>query len=210
MVPARQRLEADDLAVAARHRLVVQGDLVARDRRLQVVLQRALLAQPLVHVGLEEPDGAATVGLGPIERRIGIAEQRRGIGAVGREHRDPDAQPHAQMMAVDVEAVRHGGEQALGEHCCGAGCGSAVTTTTNSSPPGRARKAPPVTALRRSVTWHSRASPTPWPNTSLTSLKRSRSMHTTAKRCSAAVALASVAAKKLLKLARLGRSVSGS
>ena len=112
MLPARQRLEAGDLAVDARLRLVVQHQLAALDRRSQVVLERAPLAQPLVHVGLEEADRAAPLGLGAIERGVGVAEQRGGVGAVDRIDRDPDAQPDAQAVAVDLEILRDGGEQA--------------------------------------------------------------------------------------------------
>jgi EAL domain-containing protein (putative c-di-GMP-specific phosphodiesterase class I) len=35
----------------------------------------------LVHLGIEKPDYVASVGLGPIECRIGIGQQRHGVGA---------------------------------------------------------------------------------------------------------------------------------
>src|SRR5262249_18032701 len=62
VAPAQQRLEAGDLAADRRRLwLIVQRELVVLQRREQLVLQRALLAQPLVHVGLEETGGAASV-----------------------------------------------------------------------------------------------------------------------------------------------------
>ena len=106
MMPADQRLEADDLAGDQRLRLVVQRQFLAQDRRLQVLLQATPLAQPLVHVGFEHPEYAAAVGLGAIERGVGIAEQRRRVGAVVREERHADAEPDAKGVALELEIVR--------------------------------------------------------------------------------------------------------
>ena len=100
MLPAHQRLEADDLAADARLRLIVQGQFVALDRRSQFLLQHAPLAQPLVHVGLEEAERAAALRLGAVERGVGVADQRGGVGAVDREDRDADAEAGAHRMAV--------------------------------------------------------------------------------------------------------------
>src|SRR6185437_13325578 len=61
VMPARERLEADDAAIHARLRLVMNIDLAARDREPQVLLQRALFAQLPVGLRLEETDRAARV-----------------------------------------------------------------------------------------------------------------------------------------------------
>ena len=95
MLPAHQRLEADDLAVDARLRLIVQGQFAVLDRRSQFLLQHAPLAQPLIHVGLEEAEHAAPFRLGAIERGVGVADQRGGVGAIDREYGDADAQADA-------------------------------------------------------------------------------------------------------------------
>ena len=113
MLPAHQRLEADDLAVDARLRLVVQGQFAALDRRSQFLLQHAPLAQPLVHVGFEEAERAAALRLGAIERGVGVADQRGGVGAVDREDRDADAQADAHRMAVDRDLVVDRREQPI-------------------------------------------------------------------------------------------------
>ena len=76
MLPAGERLESEDLAVDLGLRLIVQDELVVRDRRAQIVLQRVALAQAPVHVGVEEADHVAAVGLGAVERGIGVGEQR--------------------------------------------------------------------------------------------------------------------------------------
>jgi len=115
MMPARQRLEPDDLAVDTRLRLIVDHDLVALDGRAQVVQHRAALAQAMIHVGLEEADRAASFRLGPVERGIGVAQDRHLVHAVDRIERNPDAEPDAQVVALDLEVVDHGGDEPLGE-----------------------------------------------------------------------------------------------
>ena len=115
MLPTHQRLEADDLAADLGLRLVMQDELAARDCRAQLLLDRAPLPQALVHAGLEKADRAAALGLGAIERGVGIADERPGIGPVGRKNRDADAEPDPQQRAVDVEIVGDGREQAVGQ-----------------------------------------------------------------------------------------------
>src|SRR5215211_2947462 len=113
MMPAQERLEADDLAADQGLRLVVQRELAVLDRRSQVVLEGAPLPQPLVHVGLEEPDGAASFLLGAVQGRVGIGQQRSRVAAVGRIDGNADTQIGAQAMTLDVEVVGDGREQAL-------------------------------------------------------------------------------------------------
>ena len=116
MLPANQRLEAEDLAADACLRLIVQGQLVVLDRRSQSLLQHAPLAQPLVHVGFEEAEHAAALRLGAIERGVGVADQRGGVGAIDGKYRDADAQAGAHRIAVDgdffvdrrEQPIRHG------------------------------------------------------------------------------------------------------
>ena len=115
VMPAHQRLEADDLAADPGLRLIVEHELAVRNGRAQLLLERAPLAQALVHVGLEEADRAAPFRLGAIERGIGVADERVSVGAVGRIDRDADAHSDAQQRAVDVEIVRDRGQQPLGQ-----------------------------------------------------------------------------------------------
>ena len=90
-MPAHQRLETDDGAVDARLRLIVQDEFALLDRRAQLMLKRAPVSQAFVHMRFEEADRAASIGLGAIERRIGVGEQGRRVLAVGRIDRDADA-----------------------------------------------------------------------------------------------------------------------
>src|SRR5262245_36714530 len=115
MLPARQRLEADDLAVDPRLRLVMDQQLVLLDRGAKVVQERTPLAQALVHVGLEEADRAASFGFRPVKCGIGVGEERAPVRAVDRVERDAYAQPDAQALPLDLEVVTYGGKQPLGQ-----------------------------------------------------------------------------------------------
>jgi len=72
--PADQRLEADDLALHARLRLVVQQELAAADAEPQVVLERVVFASAPIHLDIVEAHDAPPLALRPIERGIGVAE----------------------------------------------------------------------------------------------------------------------------------------
>ena len=92
MVPAQQRLAAVIAVVAdVDQRLVVQLELAAHDRLAQIEFQRAPRLHARVHLGLEEPIGAAAVGLGAVQRQVGVLQQLVRLGAVVRRHGDADA-----------------------------------------------------------------------------------------------------------------------
>ena len=81
MHPARQRLEADDLALATvwramRLRLIMQRQFAVLDRDRQILVQHAAVADLLVHLRLENADRAARFLLGAEQRRAGIGQQR--------------------------------------------------------------------------------------------------------------------------------------
>ena len=76
MVPARERLEADDLAGRDRSlRLVVDFKLVVLERLRQLLRQDAPLADRLVHVRREEAGAGAAMLLGAVEREVGVGEE---------------------------------------------------------------------------------------------------------------------------------------
>src|SRR5258705_11731092 len=81
IVPANERLEPDNFAADLRLRLVIKVEFIPRDGGTGFMLDRAPLAQPVIHFDLEEARRAATVGLGAVERRVGIVEQRRPLPA---------------------------------------------------------------------------------------------------------------------------------
>src|SRR5262245_11866705 len=102
MIPAKQRLEADDIAADACLRLVIECKLSAWNGRTKLVLKRAPLPQALVHVGFEEAECPAALCFGAIERRVGVADQRRRVDSVDRVDRDADADPDPQPMVSNL------------------------------------------------------------------------------------------------------------
>ncbi len=71
--------------VAVPLRLIFEEQLAVARGLLQVALQRAPLAQLLVHGGGEEAGGAAAFVFCPVERGIGVGEQRLRVVAVARD-----------------------------------------------------------------------------------------------------------------------------
>ena len=72
MLPADEDFEAEDISIDRGLRLIVQAQLVVGNGRAQIVLERVPLSQAAIHVRVEEAHHMPTVGLGPIERGIGI------------------------------------------------------------------------------------------------------------------------------------------
>ena len=103
MVPAHERLDPDDRAVAQGHDgLVVERELVAFQRPAQVVLDAQpadrTATQPLV---VELVAGAAAL-LGAVHRRLGVADEiLRPLAALC--HRDPDRGGDEVLVAVEHE-----------------------------------------------------------------------------------------------------------
>ena len=101
VVPAHQRFEASDLTADKRLRLIIQFQLVACDSRTEVVLESSLLAQPFVHVGLEEADRPAFFRFRVIQCGVGIGDEALCVRAVVRINAHPDRQASVQQMTID-------------------------------------------------------------------------------------------------------------
>ncbi len=112
VLPADQRLEAGDLAGAqVDHRLVVEGELLAVERvpQLPFDLQPAHRAGP--HLGVEEDAAGAAALLGPVHRRVGVADQQLGVGAAlvgGAGDGDADAGGDEMLDALHREGLGEG------------------------------------------------------------------------------------------------------
>ena len=92
MLPAQQGFETGHgLVMHALLRLIDQPQLVARDRQTQIMLQHPAFTDRGAHRRLEEAIGVAAVGLGAVERGIGVAEQGLAIDGVVGANRDADA-----------------------------------------------------------------------------------------------------------------------
>ena len=119
MVPAHQRLEADDLAAAqGDHRLVVQLELVAVERVAQLALglEPAHGAGP--HLGVEDLAAPAPALLRPVHRRVGVADQQLGVdrlAARGPGDGDADAGGDEVVGAAHRVGLREGAGDAVGD-----------------------------------------------------------------------------------------------
>ena len=116
MVPAHQRLAADDRAGGKLdERLVVDLQLAGLQRGAQVELQLPVLAGAGIHLRLEEAEGALAVGLGAVERHVGVLEQLVGLIAVAGRDGDADAGAGGDDVAVEIERLAEHGQHAGGE-----------------------------------------------------------------------------------------------
>ena len=112
--PPQQRLDAVDLVLLqADDRLVVDRELVQRDRLLQVRAQLQPLEHALVHRRLEDPVAALAVALRHVHGDIGVAEQLLGVGrrAARLDEADADAGAWEHLLAVDLELCLEGAQQ---------------------------------------------------------------------------------------------------
>ena len=79
------------------------------------MLQQPAVAQFPVHLGFKEADSAPPLALGAIQRRIGVRQQRRGIGAVIGINCNADAEADMGQIVVDLEFLADCLDQALGQ-----------------------------------------------------------------------------------------------
>ena len=116
MVPAHQRLDADDLAGIQRHDgLVVQQHLVAVQRPAQVILQVQHRHCALVHAGVEQGDLCLAVALRAVHGKVGIAQDILGL-AIGRiPHRHADGGGADDLLAVELEWLADRVQHVTGE-----------------------------------------------------------------------------------------------
>ena len=115
MLPADEGFEAEDISVDRGLRLIVQAQLVVGDGRAQIVLERVALSEAAIHLGVEEAHHMPPVGLGPIERGIGIGQQRREVARVLRIGGRADAEADGNLLASNVEVLRDRFEQPIGQ-----------------------------------------------------------------------------------------------
>ncbi len=112
MVPADQRLDADDPAGAHLDlRLVVELELAAFERLAQVVLERKALRRRGPHRLAVEKAAVAAFALGVRHRHVGVLEQRVEVVAVARIEHDADRRRHEYFLRAEHDRLRQRGEQ---------------------------------------------------------------------------------------------------
>ncbi len=119
MAPTDQRLEAGDLAGAeVDDGLVVERQLVAVEGVAQLPFHLQPLHRPRSHLGVEEDAAGAAALLGPVHRRVGVADQQLGVDVpIFSRAGDGDADAGADEVvdAVDRERLGEGGGDAIGD-----------------------------------------------------------------------------------------------
>ncbi len=116
MLPADQRLRADELTRAEVDlRLVVEPQLPALERALQLLLDRHRLDRALAHLGVEELGARAAAGLGPVHRGVGVLHQTLVadlVAGLGQRHADRRGQ--AQLRPAGPDRLGDRALQAVG------------------------------------------------------------------------------------------------
>ena len=97
-----KRLKAHDVPADQGLRLIGRTSSPPLNRRLQISLQCPPFAQCLIHFGFEKAHGAAAFGLRPIERGIGVAQER---GRVSTVDRDRLQRQHSSRPAVFARSM---------------------------------------------------------------------------------------------------------
>ncbi len=105
--PADERLDAHERAVVHAHlRLVVQLEGLLADRLPQARLEGERVEGRLRQALAEELEVAAATVLGEVHRRVGVADERLGAGAVAREDRDADRGAHREALPLERRRAR--------------------------------------------------------------------------------------------------------
>ncbi len=172
MLPAGQGLEADDMFVAERDdRLEIGLDLAGFERGAQVGFEHCALAQPRVHLGMEDPVDAAASALALVHRDVGGAQQFGGPGRIDRAARYADRRIGIEPDAVDLERSPQRAHDPPGRadrNILPGGIGKHTGEFVAAEPRQRGFRV--AGAADAAATWTSKASPTAWPWTSLTDL----------------------------------------
>ena len=115
MVPAHQRLEADQAAVGqAQDGLVVRHEFLAVQRAAQVAFEFKQLERGFVQVFVEDGETLPAGGLGAVHGHVGIAQQFF-RAAVARVHQgDADAGRGVELLAGDAHRLGQRGDDPFG------------------------------------------------------------------------------------------------
>src|ERR1019366_1573001 len=113
MIPAYQRLDADDFAREYFYlRLVVKFELLAFERLAQVMLERKPLRRGLAHGVMIEEEAAATLRLRVVHGDVRILEQCVDIVAVARIQNDADRRRNKYLVRAQNDRLREHRQQA--------------------------------------------------------------------------------------------------
>ena len=116
-LPAHERLGGDDVAAGeAGDRLVLDRELAARDRLLELLLEPVAAQDRGVHAALEARPAALALLLGLVHGDVGVADQLARAGRLGVVGGDADAGADADRLVAGRHALGERGEDPLGDH----------------------------------------------------------------------------------------------
>ncbi len=114
MLPAQQRLDADEMFVREVHeRLVDDLELAALQRHAHVGLEPNPLDRLLVHTRHEDLVAAARLALGLVHGDVGIAEHGHRVVVARFTAHDADARGHEEGAILDLDRLDDGRADAL-------------------------------------------------------------------------------------------------
>ena len=115
VVPAHQRLDAEQFALGeVDDRLVLEEELAALERQVDVLLEAQPLAQLLLHARLEHHEARLAGRLRVVHRDVGVAQQLLGVVARLREG-DADAGRDVGVAAVELQRLVEGTRDRRGD-----------------------------------------------------------------------------------------------
>ena len=95
--------------------LEVRHELAAVEAVPHGLFQRGTFGHQLVEADVVEAQAAAALGLGAVERRVGLAQQLVGIAAVFREAGDADRRADGHAERSDLHRLAHRAHHAFGQ-----------------------------------------------------------------------------------------------
>ena len=127
MVPARQRLDADDLFAARIHdRLIGCGEPIVLDGVEQVAFEELAVGQVGVHGRVVDAGAVAALVLGAVERHVGVAQNVGGVAGAAVDRRNADRGADDDVVAADHVGRADGGDDAAGDRLERIGIGLAM------------------------------------------------------------------------------------
>ena len=127
MIPARQRLDADDLfAARIDDRLVGGGEPVVLDGVEQIAFEQLAVGQVGVHRRVVDAGAVAALVLGAIERHVGVAQNVGGVAGAAVDHRNADRGADDDVVAADHVGRADRGDDAAGDRLERIGIGLAM------------------------------------------------------------------------------------
>ena len=117
MVPPQEGLGADQLARAKiEQRMVDEKHLLAFEGVSQTELDVRTLHRMLVYLRRKETEGVSTRRFRLVHRRIGIAQERMRAVAIGRKHRNANADRGRNLPPLQRKRPAKRGEDLVGNH----------------------------------------------------------------------------------------------